>query len=97
MPDSREILEQIGRWKQQQGTAGVPAPVEAPPAPIPWRTPKKKKKSLIGLISRLGDPEPLTRREQSRLDIALKSDQIMNKDRTDEGALMNIRSQYPTY
>ena len=100
----RSLIEDIrreyrlGTGGNQAGTSAVAQP-DSPP--IPWKTPKRKKKSRFGgLISRLrDDPDPLSKSEKLQLKTALSSDTILNegRKRTDEGALMNIRSQYPNY
>ena len=96
-PEERDARAYIGRWKAEQADSTPRIGVAAPDAPIPWKTPPKKKKSLLGLISRLKDPKPLSETEESQLKIALSSDRIVTGDRTDEGALMNLRSQYQNY
>lgn len=101
----RNLRALIGLLEAQQRSsviaapsAGITTPVDEPSMPISWQTPKKKKKSITGLISRLRDPKPLTDREEKRLNIALAQDRIVSGEgRTDDGALMNLRSQYPTF
>lgn len=96
MPEDKNILEQIGRWKQawdlqteQQSEQAAKSKVSPP---IKWKTPKKKK-GIMGLVSRLGDSKPLSSADRTRLDIALKTDlEFGSRDRTDEGALMGLRA-----
>jgi hypothetical protein len=96
VPEDKNILEQIGRWKQAydlgtENDSQKAAKSKVSPK-IEWKTPKKKK-GIMGLISRLGDETPLSAADKSRVRIALKTDlEFGSRDRTDEGALMGIRS-----
>ena len=107
--DERELRALIALIKSnagQGGSAEAEAAAKTSP-PIPWNIPpKKKKNSIQGLLSRLRDPKPLSAGEEKRLENALKLDTAMNQiqnigdergRRTDEGALLGLRSQYPRF
>ena len=63
-----------------------------------WDAARKKKKSAErlnrGLESKLSNPQStLTRRENKLLDTMLKRDEVVG--RTDDAALMDVRSKFP--
>jgi len=59
-----------------------------------WESRKTKKKPG-GLKSSIGEPSSLSKRDQVMLKAQLLAEKM--DDRTDEGALMSLRSKFPNF